>query len=107
MTISEEPATMRAAGAADDTGTALPTASALVWRATQPGLWVATDGGGRPVGIVSERGNDGFVTTAVTGRGLGRHDTLLRAQSALEDYLATAEAATHIRPAHRMSRWLE
>jgi hypothetical protein len=64
----------------------------VLWRSPQPGLWLATDLNGRPVGIVRERGHDGFVTTAVTGRDLGRHEQLHRAQHALEDSLAWRSA---------------
>ena len=62
--------------------------SSVSWRTAQPGLWVATGSDGRPLGIVSERWRDGFVTTAVTGEALGRHDTLARAQAALEHQVA-------------------
>jgi hypothetical protein len=54
------------------------------WRCAQPGLWVAKDADGRPVGIVSERWNDGFIVTAVNGHALGRHRDLESAKAALE-----------------------
>ncbi|WP_440710269.1 hypothetical protein [Herbiconiux sp. YIM B11900] len=64
----------------------------IVWRCAQPGLWVAKDAQGRPVGIISERWHDGFMATAVSGRALGRFDRLELAQAALE---ASAQAAFH------------
>ncbi|WP_378147763.1 hypothetical protein ACFJGV_06570 [Cnuibacter sp. UC19_7] len=54
------------------------------WRCAQAGLWVATGSDGRPLGIVSERWRDGFVTTSVTGANLGRFDTVEAARHALE-----------------------
>ncbi|WP_291055735.1 hypothetical protein [Herbiconiux sp.] len=62
----------------------------IAWRCAQPGLWVAKDAQGRPVGIVSERWHDGFVATAVNGRALGRFDRLDAAKAALETSAAAA-----------------
>jgi hypothetical protein len=59
-------------------------AALVTWRCAQAGLWVATDPSGHPLGIVSERWRDGFVTTAVTGANLGRFDTADAARRALE-----------------------
>lgn len=69
----------------------LPAPHPLVsWRCAQVGLWVATGTDGRPLGIVSERWRDGFVTTAVTGANLGRFDTVDAARRALEDSVERA-----------------
>ena len=64
--------------------------SAVSWRCAQAGLWVATGSDGRPLGIVSERWRDGFITTSVTGANLGRFDTVEAARRALEESIARA-----------------
>lgn len=65
----------------------------LTWRCPQPDLWVGVDPDGRPAGIVSQRRRSLFVTTAVTGHGLGQHESLGLAMSALEHHTAAARGA--------------
>ncbi|ARJ06166.1 hypothetical protein GCM10010988_13620 [Cnuibacter physcomitrellae] len=64
--------------------------SLVSWRCAQAGLWVATGDDGRPLGIVSERWRDGFVTTSVTGANLGRFDSVDAARRALEQSVERA-----------------
>lgn len=82
MTVIDTPA--------PDLGARSASTPAVSWRCAQAGLWVATGDDGRPLGIVSERWRDGFVTTSVTGANLGRFDSVDAARRALEESVERA-----------------
>jgi adenylate kinase len=58
--------------------------SEVIWRTSQPGLWIASTEDGRPFGIATEIWRTGFQVTSYIGTDLGLHQTLEAAKESLE-----------------------